>query len=137
VIAICTGVLAATSVILGAPAPVLPGRWAGIRSGSHLGSKAINETDSRECQVRDRGFDGDRLREIDVVALPLVPSLYQGRLLHLRRRSGIGRFATVAKGSRFPRSQRHDVAARAEREGLRRVVRGMGVPRETVRVIVT
>ena len=124
-------------MILGVPALVFPGRSAGITSGSYLGSKAINETDSRECQVRDRGFDGDRLREIDVVALPLVPSLYHGRLLHLRRRSGIGRFATVAKVSRFPRLQRHDVAARAEREGLRRVVRGMGVPRETVRVIVT
>jgi hypothetical protein len=62
VITICTGVPAGTTATLGALAPVLPGRSAAIRSGSQLGSRAINETDSRECQVRDSGFDGDRLR---------------------------------------------------------------------------
>jgi hypothetical protein len=71
------------------------------------------------------------------VALPLIPFLYPDRLLHSRRRSGIGRYATVAKGPRIPPERWHEVAARAEREGLRRVARGMGVSHETIRVIVT
>lgn len=81
------------------------------------------------------GSDGDRLREIDVVALPLIPFLYPERMLHSRRRSGIGRYAVVAKGPRIPRERWSEVATRAEREGLRRVARHFGVSHETVRSI--
>jgi hypothetical protein len=122
-------------VILGVPALVLPGRSAGITSGSHLGSKAINEKDSRECQVRDRGFEGDRLREIEVAALPWIPFLYPERLLHARRRSGIGRYATIVKGPCIPRERWAEVAARAKQEGLRSVARDWGVSHETVRTV--
>src|SRR5215207_9858606 len=37
---------------------------------------------------------GGRLREIDVVAPPLVPFLYPDRILRSRRRSGVGQYAT-------------------------------------------
>ena len=71
------------------------------------------------------------------MTLPLVPFLYSERLVHSRRRSEIGRYAAVAKGPRILRSQWHGVAARAEREGLRRVAHDSGVSHETVRAIVT
>ena len=89
--------------------------------------------DGKECTG---GSDGDRLREIDVVAAPLVPFLYPERLLHARRRSGIGRYAPAAKGPCIPREHWPHVAARAKREGLRAVAREFGVSHETVRVIV-
>ena len=82
------------------------------------------------------GSDGDRLREIDVVDLPLVPFLHSERLLRSRQRPGIGRYATAAKGSCIPREQWPEVAARAEREGLRSLARDLGVFHETVRAIV-
>jgi hypothetical protein len=82
------------------------------------------------------GSDGDRLREIDVVELPLVPFLYSERLLRSRQRPGIGRYATVAKGPRIPREQWSEVSAQADREGLRNTARELGVSHETVRAIV-
>ena len=81
------------------------------------------------------GSDGDRLREIDVVAPPLVPFLYPERLLRARRRAGVGRYAAGAKGRRIPRERWPEVAARAEREGLRTVAREFGVSHETVRSV--
>jgi hypothetical protein len=94
---------------------------------------------SWDCQVRrlSGGSDGDRLREIDVFALPLVPLLYSERLLESRQRSGVGRYATVAKGPRIPRERWSDVAARVQREGLRAVARDYGVSHETVRGVVS
>jgi hypothetical protein len=82
------------------------------------------------------GSAGDRLREIDVVALPLIPFLYPERLLHSRRRSGIGRYATVTKGPRIPVGIWPEVVAGAKRKGLRRVAREYAVSHETVRAIV-
>jgi hypothetical protein len=81
------------------------------------------------------GSDGDRLREIDVVALPLIPFLYPERLLHSRRRSGIGRYAPVAKGPLIPSERWLEVAAQVECQGLRAVARNWGVSHETVRLI--
>jgi hypothetical protein len=80
--------------------------------------------------------DGDRLREIDVVALPLIPFLYPERLLHSRRRAGIGRYAVVVKGPRIPKERWSEVAARARRDGLRSAACAFGVSHETVRGIV-
>ena len=82
------------------------------------------------------GSDGDRFREIDVVELPLVPILYPDRLLSSRHRSGIGRYATVAKGPRIPRERWTEVAVRAKDEGLRAVACDFGVSHETVRSVV-
>ena len=42
----------------------------------------------------------------------------------------------MAKGPHIPKSVWHEVAARAEREGLRRVARDFNVSHETVRAIV-
>ena len=82
------------------------------------------------------GSDGDRLREIDVVELPLVPLLYPERLLHSRRRSGVGRYAPVTKGPLIPREQWSEIVVRVQREGLRAVARDFGVSHETVRAVV-
>ena len=82
------------------------------------------------------GSDGSPLREIDVVAPPLVPFLYPERVLRSRHRNGIGRYAVDAKGPRIPRERWPEVAARARREGLRAVARGLGVSHETVRTVV-
>jgi hypothetical protein len=68
-----------------------------------------------------------------VVDLPLVPFLYPDRLLRSRRRSGVGRYATIAKGPRIPQERWPEVAARVQREGLRVVARDFGVSHETVR----
>jgi hypothetical protein len=87
-------------------------------------------------QQRGGGSDGDRLREIDVVAVPLIPFLYSERLLHARRRFGNGRYAAVAKGPRIPQEHWPYIALRARREGLRAVARELGVSHETVRTIV-
>ena len=76
------------------------------------------------------------MREIDVVAPPLVPFLYPERLLHSRRRGGAGRYAAGARGPRIPRDCWPNVASRARREGLRAVARDYGVSHETVRAVV-
>ncbi len=76
------------------------------------------------------------MREIDVVAPPLVPFLYPDRVLRSRQRRGVGRYAAGAKGPRIPRERWPEVAARAEREGLRAVARDLGVSHETVRAVV-
>jgi hypothetical protein len=76
------------------------------------------------------------LREIDVVASPLVPFLYPERLLHARRRSGIGRYAPAAKGPCIPSERWAEVAVRVKQEGLRAVSRDFGVSHETVRGVV-
>ena len=75
------------------------------------------------------------MREIDVVAPPLVPFLYPERALRSRRRPGTGRYAVGVKGPRIPRERWPEVAARAEREGLRAVARELGVSHETVRTV--
>jgi hypothetical protein len=72
-----------------------------------------------------------------VVDLPLIPFLYPDRLLRVRRRSGIGRYAIATKGPRIPRERWLEVAARAELSGLRSVARDLGVSHETVRAICT
>ncbi len=71
-----------------------------------------------------------------MVSLPLIPFLYPERLLHSRQRSGIGRYATVAKGPCIPPERWHEVTVRAKREGLRAVARDYGMSHETVRSIV-
>ncbi len=75
------------------------------------------------------------MREIDVVAPPLVPFLYPERVLRSRQRRGAGRYAAEAKGPRIPRERWPEVAARTEREGLRAVARDLGVSHETVRSV--
>jgi hypothetical protein len=94
------------------------------------------ETLATECQPREGGFDGSRLREINVVASPLVPFLYPEQMLRSRRRRGVDRYAAGAKAPRIPRERRPKVAARAKREGLRTVARDLGVSHETVRSVV-
>jgi hypothetical protein len=81
------------------------------------------------------GSDGDRLREIDVVELPLVPVLHPERLLRSRRRSGVEHYSTLAKGLRIPRERWPEVAARAEEAGLRATARDYGVSHETIRTV--
>ncbi len=88
-----------------------------------------------ELERLSGGSDGDRLREIDVVSPPLVPFLYLDRVLRARRRSVNGRYAAGTKGPRIPKERWPEVAARAQREGLRAVARDFGVSHETVRVV--
>ncbi len=76
------------------------------------------------------------MREIDVVAPPLVPFLYPERMLRSRQRRGVGRYAAAAKGPRIPKERWPEVAARARLEGLRAVARDLGVSHETVRTVV-
>ena len=71
-----------------------------------------------------------------MVELPLIPFLYPERLLHSRRRSGVGRYAPVAKGPLIPLQRWPEVAARAQVEGLRTVARDFGESHETVRSVV-
>ena len=75
------------------------------------------------------------MREIDAVSPPLVPFLYPERVLRTRRRGGTGRYAEGTKRVRIPRERWPEVAARAEREGLRAVARDLGVSHETVRAV--
>ena len=76
------------------------------------------------------------MREIDAVAPPLVPFLYPERVLHTRQRRGGGRYAAGAKVPRIPPERWQEVAARVQREGLRRVAGDLGVSHETVRSVV-
>ena len=76
------------------------------------------------------------MREIDVVAPPLVPFLYPERVLRARQRRGVARYAVGSKGPRIPLERWPEVAARAKREGLRRVARDPGVSHETARAVV-
>lgn len=108
---------------------------AASRSGSQLGTKVGGPNEPRCCQGSDDELGGDRLREIDVVELPLIPFLYPERLLHDSRRSGVGRYATAAKGLCIARDEWSRIAARAKREGLRGVAHDPGVSHETVRPI--
>ena len=75
------------------------------------------------------------MREIDVVAPPLVPFLYADRVLRARRRGGAGRYAAGTKRRAIPQERWPEVAARAGREGLRAVARDLGVSHETVRAV--
>ncbi len=75
------------------------------------------------------------MREIDVIAPPLVPFLYPERVLRSRQRRGAGRYAASAKGPRIPRGRWPEVADRARQEGLRAVARDLGVSHETVRAV--
>ena len=81
------------------------------------------------------GSDGDRLREIDAVAPPLGPFLYPERMLRARHRGGAGRYAAGTIRRAVPQKRWPEVAARAEREGLRAVARDLGVSHETVRTV--
>jgi hypothetical protein len=102
---------------------------AGVRDDHPDATLLVSPYDSQKRDQYSRGSNlrggtnGDRLREIDVVALPLIPLLYPDCLLRGRRRSGVGHYATVVKEPRNPRAQWAELAARAEREGLRRVAR--------------
>ena len=64
-----------------------------------------------------------------------MPFLYPERVLRSLQRRGAGRYAAGAKGLRIPRERWSEVAARAEREGLRAVARDLGVSHETVRSV--
>ena len=100
-------------------------------------SLRIQEGDQRLLPPRlSRVTDPRRFREIDLVDLPLIPFLYPERLLRSRQRSGVGRYATVAKDPSVPREHWAEVAVRAQREGLWAVARDLGVSHETVRSIV-
>jgi len=70
------------------------------------------------------------------VNLRLIPFLYAERLLHSRRRSGVGRYSVVTKGPRIPREQWPEAAARARAIGLRAAARERGVSHETIRAVV-
>jgi hypothetical protein len=78
---------------------------------------------------------GDRLREIGVVELPLIPFFYRERLLRSRQQSGVQRYALMAKRSCIAHEQCTAIAALSERKGLRGVPRDLGVSHETVRAI--
>ena len=81
------------------------------------------------------GSDGDRLREIDVVSSPLVPFLYPERMVRVRRRRGVGRYAAGTKHRAIPEDRWPEVIARAKQEGLRSIARDFGVSHETVRAV--
>jgi hypothetical protein len=61
--------------------------------------------------------------------------LYPGRRLSSRQRSGNGRNGFDAKGPRIPRERWLEIAARVQRDGLRRVAHGLGVTHDSVRSI--
>jgi len=81
------------------------------------------------------GSDGDRLRGIDIVALPLVPFLYAERVLQSRRRRGTSRYAPGTKPRRIPEDRWPEIVTRAQQEGLRSIARDFGVSHETVRAV--
>ena len=115
---------------------------AGVRDDHPDATLLVSPYDSQKRDQHSRGStlrggtNGDRLREIDVVVLPLIPFLYPERLLRSRQRSGVGRYAMVAKGPRIPLEQWLDIAARAQQQSLRTVARELGVSHQTVRAIV-
>ena len=92
---------------------------------------------SRGCRPRDKigGSDGDRLREIDVVAPPLVPFLCPEPVLRSRSRRGAGRYAADFKVGLVPQDRWPEILERANHESLRRIGRELGVSHETVRSI--
>ncbi len=75
------------------------------------------------------------MREIDVVAPPLVPFLYPERVLRARQRRGVGRYAAGAKQCRIPEERWPEIVARAEQEGLRCIAHDFGVSHEAVRAV--
>ena len=83
-----------------------------------------NETGRPEMTDPDRqdvltgGSDGDRSREIDAVAPPLVPFLHPDLALRVGQRRGVGRYAPQTKSTRIPRDRWPEVVARAQRESL-------------------
>jgi hypothetical protein len=70
------------------------------------------------------------------VSRPLGPFLYPERVLSAGRRRGAGHYAAGAEVRAIPEERWPEVAARAEREGLRAVARDLGVSHETVRAVV-
>jgi hypothetical protein len=115
---------------------------AGVRDDHPDATLLVSPFDSQKRDQHSRGSNlrggtnGDRLREIDVVELRLVPFLYSERLIRTRHRSGIGRYAMAAKGPRISRACWPEVAVRVQRQGLRAVARDLGVSHETVRSVV-
>ena len=75
------------------------------------------------------------MREIDVVAPPLVPFLYPERVLRAGQRRGVGRYAAGAKQLSIPVERWPEIIVRAEQEGLRRIARDFGVSHEAVRAV--
>jgi hypothetical protein len=82
------------------------------------------------------GSDGDRLREIDIVELPLVPFLYADRALQSWERSKPRRYAVGARRSRIPRECWNEIVEHVQKDGLRETACTLGVSHETVRRIV-
>ena len=97
----------------------------------------MKQTDQLATTVKAEKAEatGDRLREIDVVEVPLIPFLYRERSSRSRQQSGAGRYALMAKRSCTAREQCTATAAQAERKGLRDVARDLGVSHEPVRAI--
>jgi hypothetical protein len=87
------------------------------------------------CLIRDRGFEWDRLHEIDAVAPPLVPFLYPDSVQRMRLRRGTRRYAFGVKPPRIPRERWPEVVKRARCESLRSIARDFGVSHETVRAV--
>ncbi len=83
-----------------------------------------------DCQGRDRGSDGDRVREIDVVAPPLVSFLHPYAVLEAPRP------CAPQHRPRRARDYWPEIAARARYESLRELAAECGVSHETIRAVV-
>ena len=93
---------------------------------------------SRRC-IADRrlsgGSDGDRLREIDATAPPLVPILYSERMVGSLQRRGTGRYAPGNSRCRIPEECWPDIVERAQHESLRSIAGDFGASHETIRTV--
>ncbi|MDP9375373.1 MAG: hypothetical protein M3Q65_23570 [Chloroflexota bacterium] len=75
------------------------------------------------------------MREIDVVAPPLIPFLYPERVLRVRQGRGVGRIAAAASTPAIPETRWSEIVARVKHEGLRRIARDFGVSHEVIRTV--
>jgi hypothetical protein len=86
-------------------------------------------------------LDGDRFREIDVVALPLTAFLYPKRLLRLKR-NAMAKRCDVSEGPRYhlrtrklTSEQELAIRAMAKTKSLRSLAAEYGVSHETIRTV--